>query len=318
MTRALVTGATGFVGANLARRLIRDGDDVHLLVRPGSRSWRIEAIRDRVTLHEGDLASKDDVHRALRDARPTHVFHLAAFGAYSTQTNLEEMVATNVLGTAALVDACADAEVRAFVHTGSSSEYGFARTASRETDVLEPNSAYAVTKAAATHYGQFVSRSRDVHVITLRLYSIFGPFEEPTRLVPSLLTHALRGAWPPLVSPHIARDFVYVDDAVDAIVAAAAITTAPRGSVYNVCSGVQTTVGDLVDEVARLLDVRTPPDWSTMPPRAWDTDRWIGSPVRMAREVGWRAETPLRTGLEATLAWLREHGGRYGGSVSIT
>lgn len=306
MMRTLVSGGTGFIGANLARRLIRDGHEVHLLVRPDCPSWRIDGIRDRVRLHEADLTDRDRTRRIVQQVGSQLVFHLAAFGAYSNQTGLKQLVATNLLGTANLLDASVEAGASAFLHAGSSSEYGFKRRAARESDVLEPNSDYAITKAAATHYCQSVARARNVHAVTLRLYSIYGPWEEPSRLMPVLLKHALRGEWPPLVSPSTARDFVYVDDAVDAIVAAAAATTLPRGSVYNVCSGRQTTIAQLVEEVGRLLTVERAPEWSTMPPRIWDTDCWVGSPDQIAQDLGWRATTPLRAGIEATVAWLQE------------
>ena len=306
MTRALVTGASGFVGANLARRLVRDGHDVHLLLRPEYQPWRVRAIADRVHLHEADITNADDVRRMMQSAHPDYVFHLAAFGAYSHQRDLDRMVATNIVGTARLLDAAVEAGVKAFVHSGSSSEYGLKNTAAREDDRLEPNSDYAVTKGAATHYCRHVAVSRDFNAITLRLYSIYGPWEAPTRLVPVLLTHALRGEWPPLTPPSTARDFVYVDDAVEAMLAVAAAPSVPRGAIYNVCSGVQTTLADVVDTVRDLLAIEAEPRWSTMAPRDWDTDRWVGSPDAIAQAVGWRATTPLREGLSRTLAWMRE------------
>lgn len=306
MTRALVTGASGFVGANLARRLVRDGHDVHLLLRPEHKPWRVEGIADRVHVHEADITNADDVRRMMETARPDYVFHLAAFGAYSHQRDLDRMVATNIVGTARLVDAAVEAGVKAFIHTGSSSEYGLKKTAAHEDDRLDPNSDYAMTKGAATHYCRHVAVSHDFNAITLRLYSIYGPWEEPTRLVPVLLTHALRGEWPPLTSPATARDFVYVVDAVEAMLAVAAVPSVPRGAIYNVCSGVQTTLAEVVDTVRSLLTIAAEPRWSTMPPRDWDTDRWVGSPDALAQAVGWRATTPLREGLSRTLDWMRD------------
>src|SRR5678815_5617951 len=152
MARTLVTGGTGFVGANLARRLLADGHEVHLLVRPGHAKWRIDEIRNDVRLHQKQLADPAAVATVVRLARPEWIFHLAAHGAYPSQSDVQEMVRTNVTGTVNLVQAALAVSVGAFVHTGSSSEYGFKDHAPSETEWLEPNSAYAVTKAAATHY----------------------------------------------------------------------------------------------------------------------------------------------------------------------
>jgi nucleoside-diphosphate-sugar epimerase len=307
MKRVLVSGASGFVGANLVRRLLRDGHEAHLLLRPGHQAWRLEEVVDDVQVHEADLENVDGVRRIVETAKPDWVFHLAAYGAYPSQTGLPRMVATNLIGCAALVDACAETGVESFVHTGSSSEYGFKDHAAAENEVLEPNSHYAITKAAATHYSQWAARARDLNAVTVRLYSIYGPFEEPGRLIPTLIVHGLRGMLPPLASPRIARDFVYVDDAVDAMLQVAAMPSMPRGAIYNICTGAQSTLADVVAIARKAMGISAEPLWSTMPDRNWDTDRWVGSPARMEREVGWRARTTLEEGLKQTVRWFEAH-----------
>src|SRR5206468_2482049 len=123
----------------------------------------------------------------IRAARPEWVFHLAAHGAYSWQTDLDRIMNTNFLATVQLIDACRAADCEAFVHAGSSSEYGFKASAPSEADALEPNSDYAVAKAAATSYGQLVARRDGFRAVTLRLYSVYGAFEDPRRLMPALV-----------------------------------------------------------------------------------------------------------------------------------
>ena len=304
--RVLITGGSGFVGSNLARRALADGHEVHLILRPGHRPWRLDGIAGEVQTHVADLTSPDEMRESVAKARPDWVFHLAAFGAYPAQTDLREMVDTNLLGCAALIEACASRGVEAFVNAGSSSEYGEKDHSPSEEELLEPNSAYAITKAAATHLVQFTARARNLNAVTVRLWSIYGPYEEPTRLIPTLLIHALAGRWPPLVAPDTARDFVFVNDAVDALLRVAATAGLPPGSVYNLCSGEQSTVRRVVEEVRRLTGIGVPPVWNTMPARAWDTKTWIGSPERMAKDVGFRIRTGLQSGLEQTRRWFRE------------
>src|SRR5262249_5612399 len=143
----------------------------------------------------------------------------------ATQTGIDRMMATNFMGCVNLLDACAEIGVESFVQTGSSSEYGYKDHPPAEDEALEPNSHYAVTKAAATHYCQFTARQHNLHAVTTRLYSIYGPWEEPTRLIPTLIIRGLKGNLPPLVSPRTARDFVYVDDAVEALLQVASQTS---------------------------------------------------------------------------------------------
>jgi len=306
MARALVTGGTGFVGANLARRLLADGHEVHLLVRPGHAAWRIDEIRNDVRLHQQQLADAAAVSTVVRLARPEWIFHLAAHGAYPSQHDVQEMVRTNVTGTVNLVQAAVAAGVAAFVHTGSSSEYGFKDHAPTETEWLEPNSAYAVTKAAATHYCRHVSLSEKAPLRTLRLYSIYGPWEEPSRLMPALALNGLEGVLPPLVGPEVARDYVHVDDAVEACILAASRPDQEPGAVYNVGSGIQTTLAEAVEVTRRLFGIDAAPQWGSMSPRTWDTAVWVADPRRIEAALGWRPAADFAAGFARFVEWFRE------------
>ena len=304
MNRCLITGASGFVGANLTRRLLHDGHEVHALLRPEHQPWRLGDVTS-LHRHSVDLTNPGEVQQAVRRIHPDWVFHLAAYGAYSSQTGFARMLDINLNGTATLLDACAEAGVEAFVYTGSSSEYGYKDHPPREDEILEPNSHYAITKAAATHYCQFVARKHDVNAIAVRLYSIYGPYEDPSRLLPTLIAHGLRGTLPPLVSPATARDFVYVDDAVDALICLAQ-SSPRRGAVYNMCTGVQTSLATVVDTARSLMRIPVEPVWSSMAQRSWDTDIWVGSPTAMETEIGWRASIDFTTGLRRMIDWFRQ------------
>ena len=304
MKRCLITGASGFVGANLARRLLHDGHETHVLLRPEHQPWRLQEIASQLRSHAVDLTDAAQVGETVQRIRPDWVFHLAAYGAYSSQTGFARMADINVKGAASLLDACADTGVEAFVYTGSSSEYGYKDHPPQEDEVLEPNSHYAITKAAATHYCQFVARTRDINAVAVRLYSIYGPYEDPSRLLPTLIAKGLRGELPPLVSPTTARDFVYVDDAVDALLAVAQ-KSPPRGAVYNLCSGTQTSIAYVIETARKLMNIAVEPVWSSMERRSWDTDIWVGAPGRMAEQIGWRAAIDFAEGLRRMIEWTR-------------
>lgn len=306
MKRVLVTGATGFVGANLTRRLIARGDDVHLIFRPRHVAWRLDALAGRVRLHEAELADAEAVFRVVRDVQPDWILHLAAHGAYSFQTDVDEMVRTNVMGTVNLLEAGRKVGFEAFVHAGSSSEYGFQDHAPSEDERPEPNSPYAVTKLAATHFCRHVGRSTTLPVVTLRLYSVYGPYEDPRRLIPTVIVKGLAGGWPPLVDPSVARDFVFVDDVCDAFLLAAREAASAPGAIYNVGTGTQTTLHDVTDVAQRALAIRTQPEWSTMSMRSWDTHCWRADSRRIQAALGWRPKVDFETGFRRTIAWLRQ------------
>ena len=313
--RALVTGAGGFVGANLVRHLLDRGDEATAQVRPGGRYWPLEDIATHARIEFADLRRPDDVVRALVDVRPDVIFNLAAYGAYSWQTDLDTMLAVNVRATEALLVGAREVGAR-LIQAGSSSEYGFSDRATSEVDRVKPNSHYAVTKAAATHLCHLAAAQHDQHAMTLRLYSVYGPWEEPGRLMPALVDRALEGTYPPLVAPGTARDFVWIDDVCDAFTRAARADLAERGAVLNVASGGQTTLGTLVAIVRSVFDLACEPEWGNMQHRTWDTSAWVGDPSAAVDRIGWTATTPLEQGLRAVASWMLADGARRARYVS--
>lgn len=307
MKRALVSGAAGFVGANLVRRLLGDGHEVHALVRPGSDPWRLEEVRSEVRVHAADLADADAVDSIARAIRPAWVFHLAAHGAYPAQRDARRIVQTNVVGTLNLVEACLENGFEAFVNAGSSSEYGFKDHRPTEGEALEPNSVYAVAKASATLFCRYTARSLGVHLPTMRLYSAYGPYEEPTRLIPTLVLLGLEGRLPSLARPEVARDYVYVEDVVEAFLLAAATPGQEPGAIYNVGTEVQTSLHAVVEVARRVLAIGEQPRWGSMPDRGWDTDVWVADARRIRRDLGWQPRYTFEQGFQATVDWFREN-----------
>lgn len=300
--RALVTGGTGFVGANLVRRLLREGWNVHLLVRPGHRPWRLEAVRNDLSWSEAELRDKDGVSRAIEKIRPARVFHLAAYGAYSWEEDPARIIATNVLGVTHLVQACVQAGVEALVNAGSSSEYGLRDHPPSEGETLEPNSYYAVGKASASLFCRFASLQHKLPITTLRLYSVFGPWEDPHRLMPTLVLAGRKGLLPPFVDPEIARDFVYVDDAVDAFLLAAEHRA--LGEIFNVGSGRQTTIREVAAAARKVFGIEAEPEWSSMPNRRWDTGTWIADNTKIRNTLGWEPRVTMEQGLRRMAEWF--------------
>lgn len=303
--RALVNGASGFVGSVLVRRLLRDGHEVHALVRPGSDRWRLEGLDADVALVEIDLADGEKLGQCIAAIRPEWIFHLAAHGAYPSQKDFGRMVRSNLLGTLNLVEAALRTGFETLVNTGSSSEYGFVDHAPSEDETPRPNSDYAVTKLAASLFCRAAAEHHGVRIPTLRLYSVYGPFEEPTRLVPALAVHGLAGELPPLVSPDVSRDFVFVDDVVEAYLTSASSKAGEPGAIYNVGSGEQVSVAQAVETARKLLAIDAQPRWGTMPNRSWDTSVWVSDPRKIERELGWKAETGFEQGFRRFVDWLK-------------
>ena len=302
--RALVTGATGFIGANLVRRLLSDGVEVGIVVRQGHRPWRIEQIRSRVKVHTVSLANRGEVFRLIEQLRPNWVFNLAAYGAYSHQTEVDRMLETNVVSLVNLADAALNVGADAIVQAGSSSEYGLKDHAPSEDEAVNPNSHYAATKAQASLYCRFLADHAGAPVTVLRIYSAYGPWEEPTRLVPTLVVRGLNRRLPPLVSPKTARDFVYVEDVVEAFVLTAVAGRAPS-PLYNIGTGCQSSIASVVETCRAILPTDDKPVWGSMSARSWDTSSWVADPSRAATELGWQPRHTLADGLRRFVEWLQ-------------
>jgi UDP-glucose 4-epimerase len=307
MKRVIITGATGFIGSNLARRLLSDGHEIHLLVRNRYEPWRIEAIKADVHLHTVEMTDQESLVRVVAGIRPDWVFHLSAYGAYSWQADLQTMVQTNIIGTVNLVEACLKTGFECFVNAGSSSEYGYKDHAPSETERLEPNSYYAVTKASATMFCQCTARLHGVSMVTLRFYSVYGSYEDPGRLIPALVVNGWNGRLPPLVSPDVARDFVYVGDAVEACLLAAGRPNQEPGSVYNVGTGTQTSIREVAAVACRVMGISAEPQWRAMPDRAWDTSVWVADNQTIRRELGWEPRYSFEEGFRHTVQWFLDN-----------
>lgn len=312
MKRALVTGACGFVGAVLVRKLVSDGNEVHAIARPGSDTWRLRDL-DQVKLHFLSLDDFDSLKACIAEVEPDWIFHLAAHGAYSWQNDMQQIIASNVTATANVLECAHQYGVKAVVTAGSSSEYGYKTAPAKESDWISPNSEYAVMKACATHLCGLYAATKGLRTATLRLYSIFGPYEDERRFIPTLIAHGLRGKLPPLVDPSVARDFVYVDDAVEAFLMTARALEGkdgqpeiPPGSVFNVGLGKQYTIEDVVTLVTELLEIKETPVWGSMQNRKWDTPSWVANNEKIQQELGWKPKFDLRQGLLETIKWSRE------------
>ncbi len=267
-------------------------------------------MRNRITTHEGDLRNTDAISQIAAHVKPAEIYHLAGYGGHPYQHDDHRTMETMVMGTVNLVRACAKHGFEVFVNAGCSSEYGWKSRPMSEEDALVPNSYYSVAKASQTLYCQFTSRQHDLPIITARLFPVYGPWEEPVRLMPTLITHCLQGKEVNLTSPDTARDFIYIDDAVDALLAISQITTA-RGQIFNVGSGRQATLKEVTDCALDATGAKIKLLWNSVPPRPWDTGMWVADNSKIRKMTHWQPRTTLEEGIKKTTEWMRAHTDQY-------
>ena len=303
----LVFGASGFIGSNLFDALRAQRSDVFAVSHNPRSAWRLRLMGvDLSAILYCDITYPNSVTALISSVKPGTIFDLSAYGAYARQHDVSLIYSTNVLGCVNVLEQCGTDTV--YVHGGSSSEYGTNCASPAESAALAPNSHYSVSKVAASYMIDFYGKIRKVSCVNLRFFSIYGPWEEPDRLVPRLIERGRANSLPPLVNPAVSRDFVYIADCVDAIVRAANLAgeETVRGSSINIGTGVKTTIADIVDLVRTELGVVSVPEWGSMQNRHWDENNWFGNYDLAERILGWKPETTLLDGVRKTIAWQND------------
>ena len=300
----MVAGINGFIGAALARRLRTAGWRVVGLLRSG-RSWDRLAEIAGLELMEVEAYTAAALRRRLNPVRADVVFNLAAAGVTAGAHDPSELFQGNALIATQLLEAVAKGSVRRFVHVGSCSEYaaGQPGVLMDENWPQEPASPYGVAKLTATHLARVHAKRLGVPLVTLRLFNTHGPGEAPHRLVPALLRGLLNGEPVDLTPGQQQRDWLYIEDAVEAMFrVAAAEDLGADGRVFNVCTGQAASVRDVGEFVRALLHQ---PErllrWGALPYRD-DEPLWIvGDAGRFTEATGWQPRWTWRSAVEATV-----------------
>jgi len=300
----LVTGGCGFIGSHLADALIADGHLVRIL--DDMSTGRIENKPAAADLIEGDVADPVIVARAMRGM--DGCFHLAAIASVE-RSNLEWRAThrTNLTGSITVFDAARRAKRThpiPVVYASSAAVYGqCADVPLRETSVTRPLSAYGADKLGSELHGAAAWHVHGVPTTGLRFFNVYGPRQDPTSAysgVISIFCDRL-GAGRPITlfgDGGQSRDFVFVADVVQGLIAAMRHTTS-GARVYNLCTGRSTTILELAATIAGILDVR--PHISFEPERQGDIRVSCGDPSRAGIELGFVPETSLAQGLKETL-----------------
>lgn len=308
--RALLTGASGFVGACLTRRLLEMGHEIHVLVRQTSNRWRIADLLPHIVQHDVDLRDAQAVEKTVASVRPNKIFHLATYGGFSFQKDVEAIYAANFLGTVNLVHACEKVGFDCFIHTGSSSEYGIKTEPMKESDLLEPLGDYPVSKAAATLFCRSEAIQKNLPIISLRIFSPYGPFDDPKRLIPYVMSSLLNENAPALSNPASVRDYIFIDDVIDAYLAVI-VASIVSGAIYNVGSGRQTSIGDVVTKIADAIGSGVSPVWGTREMQRPEPAKWVADISALESHCNWQPAVSLDDGLKKTIDWMNENLSSY-------
>jgi dTDP-glucose 4,6-dehydratase len=318
--KILVTGADGFIGSHLVEELVSRGADVRALVLYnsfGSRGWLDTvpgAVLSKIEVVSGDIRDPYRARVITRDARV--VLHLASLIAipYSFVAP-GSYVAANVSGTLHMLQAAVDERVSKFVQVSTSEVYGSAQSVPMtEAHPLSAQSPYAATKIAADQLALSFHRTYQLPVVVARPFNTFGPRQSQRAIIPTIITQAIAGKTITLGSTAPRRDFNFVSNTVDALIAAAE-SDAAVGDVVHFGSGVEISVGDLAARILALAGrtAELASDARRVRPPDSEVDRLLCDNSKALKLLGWNPAVSLDEGLRRTIEWFKkpENQSRY-------
>lgn len=276
--KALITGSGGFIGKHLSDRLNAQGFQVIGLKR--------ELFSDFNLLNE-----------SMQEIKPDYIFHLAAYGNHSTQTDEDMTFSANVIYTYLLLRATANLKYKAFINFGSSSEYGKKATSMHEDDILEPITLYGATKGASTLIARYFALKYNKPIATVRPFSVYGEGEADFRFIPTVIRSLNNGTVMDLAGEP-KHDWIYIQDFLDGVSTVVNRIEQVKGEAVNIGTGVQYSNFDVVKELERISGKNLKLDvFGDKMARPYDTTNWVAN-INTLKSFGWKPRFTLSSGLK--------------------
>ena len=292
--KILVTGASGFIGSHLCRRLVEDQAEVHAVYRT-----QAPTEENDVRWWQADVSDIGAVRTLFRNIRPDVIYHLASH--VKGAPNLEHVLPTfhsNLQSTVNLLTLAAETGCQRIVLTGSLAE------PDPQNGELFPSAPYAAAKWASSGYARMFHALYQLPVVIARVFMVYGPAQQDlTKLIPYVTLSLLRGETPKITSGSRLVDWIYVSDVVDGFVA---LGQAPGidGATLDLGSGELVSIRDIVQQVAGVVDPNSSAEFGALPDRPLEPTR-LANPAETSARIGWKPRVSLREGLERTVDWYR-------------
>lgn len=305
--KILITGGTGFIGSAIANRLVKEGMEVNILSRSNNFEWRIED-KTSCNFYYADLENKKSISKVIKKIKPNLIFHLAAFvNAERNISIIDDIFSTNFIGTKNLLLALHEFDYDLFINTGTSDEYGINSPPFLEGLRENPTSPYSVSKLAATHFCEMLSKVSNKPIISVRPFLIYGPTQISRSLIPSLIYSGIQKRKLSLTPCEQTRDFLYIEDLVDLYLSLTSnVEKVKTMGIFNAGSGKETKIVEIVNYIMNKFP-ESKFNVGEKPYRVGETMSFYSSITKIKSVINWTPRWTVTQGLEETINWWKEN-----------
>jgi len=314
MKNILITGAGGFIGANLANKLSETKNNVTLLIRKKTDVWRINHNISKFDIKYVDILNDKQVFKTIKVIKPDIVFHSATYGVYPGQNDYENMIKTNLIGTKNLLESLLlYNNLEKFVNIGTSFEYGAKKEPMKETDITNPRTFYGITKNSQTSISQYFAIQKKLPTISFRIFSAYGRYDEPGRIIHDLMYSAINKNKINLSSKQTVRDFIHIDDVIDALILACKKKSL-TGEIFNIGTGNECSLKQITDLIQDITNKKLNISWGHKN-KIREFDRTNGKNIadikKSSQLLEWKPKISIKNGLVKTFNWYNKNSRIY-------
>ena len=308
LMKVFVAGGNGFIGSGVVRKFLNENAEVHVLTRKTSNLWRIEEIKPHINLHYGDLSSPNNIDGVVSSLKPDVVINCSGIVRGFGLEDQNDVIQSNFVNTLNLVNSSLRSGVETLLNTGSAYECGFSDIPISVNSCNEkPIGLYGVVKKAERYYIDMINRSYAKSYINFRLFTPFGFFDAPFRLIPHVIISLMHGIEPEIRNPAAGRSFIFLEDIANIYYAAATNPERLRGlTQVNLGSPGLMSVSEVVSSLYGMFERHF----------TYETKEYSGNKEFLFPDpkevINFLSSlnvnlTPLQEGLTKTVKWFRDN-----------
>lgn len=308
--KVLITGANGFIGSHVVRKMVNELANVSIIVRDSSDLWRIEELKKDIDIHRIDLRDSVSVDNCVKQIKPDYIFHVGAYGVDARQKDYFTAANTNIIGTMNLLNPLKDVGCKKIINIGTCMEYGDKKEMIKENSHLEPDSIYGSTKASASIIAHQMAAENNIDIVTLRPFGVFGEKEGSHKFFPYIILSLLENKEVNLTPCEQYRDYCYIDNIVDGFVLAAQNETI-KNEIFNIGSGSIYNLKYYVDMIYQGMSINKKPNFGALSYRK--NEVWNQQPdtTKIKKLLKWEPKINLRDGIERTIDWYTRNQDKF-------